>query len=410
MTLAYNLGIRVYYVLVLIASLFNHKAKLWIDGRKNLLKNLKNNIDPNSSYAWFHASSLGEFEQGRPIIESLKQQYPDLKVVLTFFSPSGYEIRKNYQGADYICYLPLDTRRNARKFIKTINPKWVFFIKYEYWYQFLKCVNQNNSKLYLVSGIFRKEQLFFKPYGSWYRKMLGFFDHLFVQNAESAALLESINIHNYTIAGDSRFDRVVQIAEQSKDIEIVRKFSEGFRVIVCGSTWEPDEKILLEYIQSTKDDIKLIIAPHEIHADNIKQITNKINVPFTLYSQAADANLTEARILIIDNIGMLSSLYKYGQIAYIGGGFGVGIHNTLEAAVYGMPVIFGPNYKKFQEAIDLIENKAGFSINNSQDFIDLADKFFSNDSVLKETSIASRNYVTQMKGATEALLNYLKQN
>jgi 3-deoxy-D-manno-octulosonic-acid transferase len=410
MTLAYNLGIRVYFVLVSIASVFNHKAKLWKNGRKNLLQILATNIESNSEYAWFHASSLGEFEQGRPIVEALKLEYPDIKIILTFFSPSGYEIRKNYSGADYICYLPLDTRRNAREFIKTVNPRWVFFIKYEYWYHFLKEVHKNNSKLYLVSGIFRKEQLFFKPYGNWYRKMLGFFDHLFVQNTESAELLESIGVKNYTIAGDSRFDRVVQIAEQSKEIEIARKFSEGFKVIVGGSTWEPDEKMLIDYIKSSDKNIKLIIAPHEIHAEHIKQITDKIDFPYSLYSIANDNDLAESRILIIDNIGMLSSIYKYGKVAYIGGGFGVGIHNTLEAAVYGMPVIFGPKYKKFQEALDLVETKGGFSINSSEEFAELANLFFSSDFELKSAGNAAYNYVHKMKGATNILLNYLKHN
>jgi 3-deoxy-D-manno-octulosonic-acid transferase len=410
MTLAYNIGIRVYFVLVSIASLFNHKAKLWKNGRKNLLQNLKKNIDSNSDYAWFHASSLGEFEQGRPIIEALKQEYPNIKIILTFFSPSGYEIRKNYSGADYICYLPLDTRRNAREFIKTVNPKWVFFIKYEYWYHFLRQVHKNNSKLYLVSGIFRKEQLFFKSYGNWYRKMLGFFDHLFVQNSSSAELLESIGVKNYTIAGDSRFDRVVQIAEQSKEIEIARKFSEGFNVIVGGSTWEPDEKILIDYIKSSDKNIKLIIAPHEIHAEHIKLITDKIDIPYSLFSNANETDLKESRILIIDNIGMLSSIYKYGQVAYIGGGFGVGIHNTLEAAVYGMPVIFGPKFKKFQEAQDLVSTRGGFSINSPEEFSALADRFFSNEFELKSAGDAAYNYVQKMKGATTALLNYLKQN
>lgn len=410
MILAYNIGIRVYYLIVLLVSPFNSKAKLWINGRKNALKKLKENIDPTANYAWFHSSSLGEFEQGRPIIEALKKQYPDLKVVLTFFSPSGYEIRKNYTGADYICYLPLDTKRNARKFVKTINPKWVFFIKYEYWYHFLKQVKLNGSKLFLVSGIFRKEQLFFKSYGIWYRKMLRFFNHLFVQNTESATLLETIGIKNYTVAGDSRFDRVVEIAEQSKNIEIAQKFAEGAKVIVCGSTWEPDEKILLEYLTSTSGDVKLIIAPHEIHKSHIQQITGSIQLPFVLFSQANDADLKAARVLIIDNIGMLSSIYKYGQIAYIGGGFGVGIHNTLEAAVYGMPVIFGPNYKKFQEAIGLIDARGGFSINGFDDFKSLADNLFADSLILKTGGDAAGNYVKKMKGATTILLNYLKQH
>jgi 3-deoxy-D-manno-octulosonic-acid transferase len=410
MILVYNLGIRVYYLLVLMVSPFNSKAKLWIKGRKNVLKDLKKNIDPEAEYVWFHASSLGEFEQGRPIIETIKKKFPGIKIILTFFSPSGYEVKKNYQGADYICYLPLDTKINARKFVRIINPKWVFFIKYEYWYNFLKQIKRNGSKLFLVSGIFRKEQLFFKPYGTWYRRMLRFFDHLFIQNSESATLLESIGVENYTIAGDSRFDRVIQIAEQSKEIEIASEFSKNSNVIVCGSTWEPDERILVEYIHSASENIKLIIAPHETHRAHIQQLEDLIKVPYVLFSQAGNANLNSARVLVIDNIGMLSSIYKYGQLAYIGGGFGAGIHNTLEAAVYGVPVIFGPNYKKFGEAVELIEAKGAFSITDYNEWKTLADNFFADNVSLESSGAAARNYVQKNKGATEILLNSLSKN
>lgn len=408
MALLYNLGISFYYFLVFIVSPFNPKAKLWIKGRKGTWKKLQNELDPQSEYAWFHASSLGEFEQGRPIIEALKKEHSDLKVILTFFSPSGYEIRKNYEGADIICYLPLDTSYNARKFLKLVKPKWTCFIKYEFWYNFIRQSIKSGSELYLVSGIFRPDQLFFKPYGSWYRKLLGYFTHLFVQNNESANLLSSVSIHNCTVSGDSRFDRVVQIAQQSKDIDAAGKFADGAKVMVCGSTWEPDEINLLKYIQKENQELKLIIAPHEIHKAHIEAIIDKIKVPYTLFSKSESADLKACRILIIDNIGMLSSIYKYGQIAYIGGGFGTGIHNTLEAAVYGVPVIFGPNHKKFQEAIGLIDEGGGFAYSDYNELKELLNKFSSDKTTLEKASKASNDYVNKMKGATDSILAFLR--
>ncbi len=409
MALFYNLSIGIYYILVLIASPFNPKAKLWIKGRKGTWNKLKNELDSNSEYAWFHASSLGEFEQGRPIIEALKKEHTNLKVILTFFSPSGYEVRKNYDGADIICYLPLDTSYNARKFLGLVKPKWTFFIKYEFWYNFIKQTKKSGSALYLVSGIFRPDQLFFKSYGIWYRKFLKYFTHLFVQNEESAKLLDSISLKNHSVSGDSRFDRVVQIAQQSKDIDVAQQFANGAKTIVCGSTWEPDEINLLKYIQEENKELKLIIAPHEIHKAHIDSIIEKIKVPYTLFSKAESTDLKVCRILIIDNIGMLSSIYKYGQIAYIGGGFGTGIHNTLEAAVYGVPVIFGPNHKKFQEALGLIAEGGGFAYSKYEELKELLDKFSSNQSELTTASQASNKYVNKMKGATESILAYLKQ-
>lgn len=409
MTLIYNIGIRIYYVLVLIVSLFNKKARFWISGRKGCLKNIQSQIEQGKDYAWFHVSSLGEFEQGRPIMESLKEQYPDIKIVLTFFSPSGYEIRKNYSGADIISYLPLDTKRNAKHFVKTINPKWTFFVKYEYWYHFLKQVHLSGSKLYLVSGIFREKQLFFKKHGGWYRRMLHWFDHLFVQNQESLELLSSIDVNNVSVTGDTRFDRVSQIAHKSKNIEIAENFSDNSTVIVCGSTWEPDENILIDYINNTNHNIKLIIAPHEIKEEKIASIIDKLKVKTTRYSNAKPEELGNCRVLIIDNIGMLSSLYKYGQVAYIGGGFGSGIHNTLEAAVYSIPVIFGPNYKRFQEAVALINLKGAFAIKSGSELNTILDNLITDNELIGKASLAAGNYVKSQTGATKEVIEFIRR-
>ncbi|MBN1117131.1 MAG: 3-deoxy-D-manno-octulosonic acid transferase [Bacteroidales bacterium] len=409
MIFLYNLGIRTYYLLALITSLFKPKARLWVKGRKNVFKQLKSELETEKKYCWFHASSLGEFEQGRPIIEEIKKTYPEMGVVLTFFSPSGYEIRKNYTGADIICYLPLDTRRNAQRFMKLVKPKWCFFIKYDYWFHFLKQAKKSGSKIFLVSGIFRKKQLFFKSYGNWYRKLLNQFDHLFIQNNESASLLESIGIKNYTVSGDSRFDRVVQIAEKSKNIEAAEQFSKDNFTLVCGSTWEPDENNLFKLLE-IGDKLKLIIAPHEINNAHINNIVSKLKVPCVLFSKSENLKeVLEAKVLIIDNIGMLSSVYKYGQMAYIGGGFGAGIHNTIEAAVYGIPVIFGPNYQKFQEARDLISNGGGFSYSNPEELNSLIKKYISDTPNLEKSGKAAFEYVNKMKGATKLIIDFLNK-
>lgn len=407
MTILYNIGIRLYYLLILIASAFNGKAKLWIKGRKAWGHKLNSKIIAGSNYAWFHASSLGEFEQGRPIIEALKQQQPELKVVLTFFSPSGYEVRKNYAHADIISYLPLDTRKNARTFIDLVKPKYAFFIKYEFWYHHLKQSALKGCKTYLISGIFRKEQLFFKPYGGWYRKNLERFNHLFVQNEGSLALLNSIGIKQASLSGDTRFDRVKQIACAKKSIEIAQKFSENALVIVCGSTWEPDEAILIPYLNTCPGHIKMIFAPHEIKPEKICSITNKLEVKYSLFSQAKLNDIADSRALIIDNIGMLSSLYQYGKIAFIGGGFGAGIHNTVEAAVFSIPVLFGPNYKKFREAIALIEQGGGYSINNAIELQERLDCLVGNEKTLESAGQKAGIYVEQNAGATAKILQHI---
>ena len=405
MIVIYNILIRLYFFAILVASVFNPKARLWIKGRKNIFKKIKQSIDKTQPIVWFHCASLGEFEQGRPVIEALKQEYPKYKILLTFFSPSGYEIRKNYAGADYIFYLPIDTKKNAAKFIQAVNPKMVFFVKYEFWHHYLNILHKESIPVFIFSAIFRKNQLFFKWYGRFYKKMLHKFNFLFVQNNESKVLLNSINITNVEITGDTRFDRVSSIASQSKNIPIIEAFKQNKLTIIAGSTWKPDEELLIQFINSGKEnELKYIIAPHEIFIDNIERIEKSINKKVIRYSQANEQNVLESQVIIIDNIGLLSSLYKYGDIAYIGGGFGKGIHNVLEAATFGLPLVFGTNYHQFNEAVQLVDLKAAFVVNN---FFDL-DKIFkillTNKILLKNTGEISKNYVVSNLGATSRIL------
>ncbi|MBI9068045.1 MAG: 3-deoxy-D-manno-octulosonic acid transferase [Salinivirgaceae bacterium] len=403
MLFLYNLGIRLYVFAIRIASLFNSKAKLWIDGRKNSFENLKSDFQDNPKVLWFHVSSLGEFEQGRPVIEAVKKKYPDYKILLTFFSPSGYEIRKNYSGADFIYYLPVDTKQNAKQFLEIVNPTIAFFVKYEYWFHYLKQLNNKKIPTYIFSAIFRENQLFFKPQGKWYRKMLSFFKVLYVQNDRSKELLKTIGIQNVVIAGDTRFDRVFDISQQKKDLPLIEKFAQNSKVIVAGSTWEKDEELISDYIEAHKE-IKWIIAPHEIHESHIEKIEKLLKNKCLRYSGATQDNILSVNVLIIDSIGLLSSLFKFGHVAYIGGGFGSGIHNTLEAATYGIPVLFGPNYKNFQEACDLIEKNAGFSINNSSEFISALNSLFTDEILRNEAGNAAINYVNSMRGGTKIIL------
>jgi 3-deoxy-D-manno-octulosonic-acid transferase len=410
MIIFYNLGIRLYWLFISFASLFNEKARLWINGRKNIFSRIESEVEKNSNIVWFHAASLGEFEQGRPLMEAYRKRNPDTKILLTFFSPSGYEIRKNYNGADYIYYLPLDTPRNAKRFISLVNPSMVIFIKYEFWYHYLNQIKKNNIKLYLVCGIFREDQVFFKSYGNWYRKILTFFTHLFIQDLESIDLLKSININNVSFAGDTRFDRVAQIATVSKDIETALKFSNNKFCFVFGSTWPQDEEILAKYINSSPENYGFIIAPHEIHQSHIAELIQKLTVPYTLYSTAENTDLSKSKVLIIDNIGMLSSLYKYGKVAYIGGGFGAGIHNILEAAVYGMPVVFGPKFQKFREAKELIQFQAANSVISYEQLNAIFDNYAKKPELLAVASNAAKTYISKNLGATDIILNFLKIN
>lgn len=355
---------------------------------------------------WFHAASLGEFEQGRPVMEALKKSRPDTKIILTFFSPSGYEIRKNYQGADYIYYLPSDTPRHARRFVELVRPDAAVFIKYEYWYHYLKQLHLRQIPVYLISAIFRKEQPFFKWWGGLHRQMLRFFTRLFIQDSESARLLSSIHIEAFEQTGDTRFDRVKQIADEARNIEIVEKFLNGQPAIVCGSTWPPDEDLLLEYINRDSSRFKWIIAPHEIGESHVKNILNKCHKKAVRYSEET-ADWADADILLIDCIGLLSSVYRYGKAAYIGGGFGAGIHNTLEAAVYGMPVVFGPRYQKFKEAVSLIQEGGAFSIHTGEELKETLDTLIQNPAIMETAGSQALKFVNSQLGATDVIMRCL---
>jgi len=409
MTVFYLLGIYIYYLLLAIASWFNPKARFWIRGRKGLFKKLKQEITPDEKIVWFHCASLGEFEQGRPLIEAFKEKYKQYKILLTFFSPSGYEIRKNYEGADYIYYLPLDTPKNAKRFLNIVDPSVVFFIKYEFWYSFIKEIGKREIPLYLVSGIFRKNQRFFKKQAFKSQKMLGDFTHFFVQNEESANLLNGISINNVSITGDTRFDRVYTIAKNSKNLPLIEKFKGNNHLLIAGSTWKLDEDLITRYINETESKLKFIIAPHEIHSENIDRIVKSINTDIEIlkYSDANSENISNAQVLIINNIGLLSSLYKYGDIAYVGGGFGKGIHNTLEAATFGMPLLFGPNYMKFKEAVDVINAGGAFSISEYDELKRKIEFYLSRPNDIIKAGQITSNYVRNKQGATEKILKLI---
>lgn len=398
----------IYQSFIWLASKFNNKkASLFLSGRKNVFALLEQKRLPGERYVWFHAASLGEFEQGRPIIENLKQTHPEYKIILTFFSPSGYEVRKNYNEADIICYLPMDMSWNVKRFLDIVQPDCAIFIKYEFWMNYLLELKKRQIKTYIVSAIFRESQMFFRWYGGYYRSILNSFTHLFVQNDESVRLLHSIGLDNVTKVGDTRFDRVADIASNAKELPIVQLFKSDKKVLVAGSSWPNDEEILLSYFNQNKD-IKLIIAPHEIHEEHLQSIISKLKRPYLRYSQATTENISEADCLIIDCFGLLSSIYRYGEIAYIGGGFGVGIHNILEAAVYGIPVIFGPNYKKFQEAVDLIELGGAFSIADYTGFSRLmSDLLVDNSSLYTSSAAVSNDYSQRNRGATIKVLDII---
>lgn len=411
MVLLYTMFIRIYQGILLLASAWNPKARLWVRGRKNIFEKLKHDLQPYEKRAWFHCASLGEFEQGRPLIEAFKQHYPEYKIALTFFSPSGYEIQKNYIGADYVFYLPLDTKSNAEKTISLIQPKMVFFIKYEFWYHYFNRLNSEGIPIYLVSAIFRPDQLFFKWYGNFYKNLLKKVSHFFVQNESSATLLKSIGITNVTVSGDTRFDRVFTISQQKKAFPLISMFKQDQKTLIAGSTWPEDEEMITDLLfdmQKSNRSLKCIIAPHEISASKINTLTGALEekaIKHLKYSEATEETIQEYDVLIIDNIGMLSSLYQYGEIAFIGGGFGKGIHNILEAATFGLPVLFGPNYQKFQEAVDLIHLKGAFCILNSIGLIKQTESFLTDEISLKNSAETSKNYVLSKRGATNIIMD-----
>ena len=372
---------------------------------------LREKIDRNAKYIWFHASSLGEFEQGRPMIEKIKAEHPEYKVLLTFFSPSGYEVRKNYKGADVICYLPFDTPFRVKKFLNLANPAIAIFIKYEFWGNYLRELRKRGIPVYIISAIFRPDQLFFQWFGKPYRKMLSYFNHLFVQDERSMKLLNEFGITNVTVTGDTRFDRVLDVRKQARELPFIERFlesKEGKRpiVMVAGSSWPQDEAIFIPYFHEHPE-MKLIIAPHEIHREHLLSIEAMLKRPSVRLSEAHEDDLADKDCLIIDSFGLLSSIYRYGQIAYIGGGFGVGIHNTLEAAVYGIPVIFGPKYQKFMEAMQLIEAGGAYSIKDYNELKTLLDRLLTDEAFLKKTGTNAGNYVIGNSGATEKVLHMI---
>ncbi len=398
----YNIGIALFAVITKFASIFNQKAKLFTQGRENIFEKISKETNPTDRPIWFHFASLGEFEQGRPVLEKIKAFDSTQKIVITFFSPSGFEVRKNYKQADGIFYLPIDTASNAKKFIKLINPKIAIFTKYEFWFHYFKELHENQIPLYIISGIFRPGQVFFKWYGNFNRRMLSYVNHFFVQNQESADLLNSIGITQVTINGDTRFDRVYENATSAKRLLKIEEFCGGSPVFIAGSTWPADERLLVSFVK-TYPDWKLIIAPHEIGEGHIKEIEQLFPTALKFSVLNTESSNQMASVLIIDNIGMLSALYQYGKVAYIGGGFGVGIHNTLEAAAFGLPVIFGPNYDKFQEAKELIEMNAAQSITNEAELLSAFEYFKENKSAM----LNAKSYVASKKGATNIIVQFL---
>lgn len=416
-------NIVIYFVLwgIAIASLFNEKVRKMWRGEREAFKILKQKVDPNAKYIWFHAASLGEFEQGRPLMERIRKDYPQYKILLTFYSPSGYEVRKNYEGADIICYMPVDTRLNAIRFLRLVRPVMAFFIKYEFWSNFLHILKHRNIPTYSVSSIFREDQVFFKWYGRNYAGVLKCFTRFFVQNEESKRLLEGIGITAVDVVGDTRFDRVLQIKEAAKQLPICEAFRTGvassqsgdvphhdFKVFVAGSSWPPDENIFIPFFNEHKD-WRLLIAPHVIAEEHLKLILSLIKSKKVVrYTQTTPEEAAEADVLIIDCFGLLSSMYNYGDVAYIGGGFGVGIHNTLEAAVWNMPVIFGPNNKKFQEAQGLLKSGGGFEINTYEDFSGLMSSLMNDETFLKQAGDKAGAFVAHLAGATDKVLASVK--
>lgn len=426
MIFLYNLGIKLYAFLIYIFHFFNKKAQLWVDGRRGLFSKIQTEVDRNQKHIWFHFASLGEFEQGRPVLEEIKKRHPQYPVIMTFFSPSGFELRKNFPMADHVYYLPIDSPGNAEKFVTLINPLVAIFTKYEYWYNYFHVLHQKKVPLYVISALFRPHQSFFKWYGSLSRKTLRLVSHFFVQDTKSVGLLKTIGLSNAKVSGDTRFDRVARNAEAPRQFAQVANFSKGSKTVVAGSTWPDDETLIAGLIRHYPS-WKFIVAPHEIKPEKIKAFEEKLlPATFLRYSDidactlpdsGADESLSSEtpspinnpQVLIIDNIGMLSSLYQYGDIAYIGGGFGAGIHNTLEAAAFGIPVIFGPKYQNFLEAVTLIKKGAGFSISNegelSNVFLKLQD-----EAVREQAGKAAEIFVSENKGATQTILDFLDKH
>ncbi|NOY38446.1 MAG: 3-deoxy-D-manno-octulosonic acid transferase [Chlorobi bacterium] len=406
MAYLYRFLISTYGFFIRIAAPFSPKARAWLKGRKDLFHSLSGQFRmKKTKTVWFHCASLGEFEQGRPVIERFREEMPGARIILTFFSPSGFDVRKNYPRADRITYLPLDTPHNARRFLDLVQPDFAVFIKYEYWYFFLKELHQRNIPVFLISAIFRPRQLFFRWYGRFYLKMLQYFTKIFVQDKNSLEILEKHGIRNVVLSGDTRFDRVVAVASRPKHIPVAERFATGHTVVVAGSTWPGDETLLIKYIVRNIRPYRWIIAPHEIHKNHLSALKSSLGETAGFYSKVHDHIDPEMRVLIIDNVGMLSSLYALADIAYIGGGFGKGIHNILEAAVFGVPVIFGPHYSKFREANELTAWQTAFPVSSFYEFEEKMNAFFDNPDIRKITGEKNHVYVDKRTGSTEQIVN-----
>ncbi|TYQ00039.1 3-deoxy-D-manno-octulosonic-acid transferase [Tenacibaculum adriaticum] len=410
MSFLYNIIISISYFILKIIALFNKKIKLFIDGRNETFKKLSS-IKKNDKVIWLHAASLGEFEQGRPIIEKLKVLYSNYKIVITFFSPSGYEVRKNYDLADIVCYLPFDTKSNVKKFIKQIHPEMAIIVKYEFWPNLLKELKRSQTKTILVSGIFRKDQLFFKSYGTWMQKPLKAFHHFFVQNETSKKLLTTIGYNNITMSGDTRFDRVYEILQQDNSLAFVTEFKNNKHTLVAGSTWKEDEELLINYINnSSSPEEKFIIAPHNIHPNQIEELKKSIDKKVILYSEKEGEDLSKYEVFIIDTIGILTKIYSYGDVAYVGGGLATGLHNILEPATYGIPIVFGGNnYKKFKEATDLEKLKGVKPIKNQEEFSSIFAQLKTDFNLKSKMGNINKAYVKSNIGATDLVIDYIKK-
>ena len=399
----YSFAISIYLICVHLAAYLGHKkARKMVVGHHKVFQYLKENIEEGAQYIWFHAASLGEFEQGRPLMERYRREHPEYKILLTFFSPSGYEVRKNYEGADLICYLPFDTLINSRRFVKMVQPKKAFFIKYEFWRNYIEQLAKSGCEVYSVSSIFRDDQIFFRWYGFGYARCLKRFTHLFVQNQKSIKLLSRIGVTQTTLVGDTRFDRVIDIMNAAKSLPLIEKFSQNAKVLIAGSSWQPDEDIIIPYFNSHPE-MKLILAPHVVSKVHLREIEGKLQRPVKLYSQLTEENLSEADCIIIDCYGLLSSIYRYAYVAYIGGGFGVGIHNVPEAAVYSVPVIFGPNNKRFREAQALLANGGAREIQNAEDFDTLMDEALKDPDGRERLGLLAGSYILGHAGATDKI-------
>lgn len=408
MKFLYQLGINLAALLLPVSRFFSPKMKLFVDGRKQSFAVLENQIDKNQEFIWFHVASLGEYEQGLPVMEEIKTKYPGYKLLLTFFSPSGFEIRKNNKIADITIYLPLDTKQNVKRFLNIVQPKMVFFIKYEFWPNYLYELKNRNIPTYLISGIFRKNQLFFKWYGGFYRKALQSFNHFFIQNDTSAQLLKSINFNNSTVNGDSRFDRVAQIVERAQPLDFIAEFKNNSTTIVIGSSWIDDENVYLPYLNNSKN-IKFIIAPHNIKEEEITRLISKIDKKTVRFSNYKNEDLKDANVFIIDTIGILTQIYAYADIAYVGGAFKTGLHNILEPATYGTPVVIGPKYSKFQEAKDLVALGSCLVVNNIEELSTTFNRLITDSDYRNELGTKNREFILKNKNATKVIIDFIER-